>query len=562
MIKRWYPAMTAFAACLVCYLAGWRGTDWAAQIYRAGQVAAHGLSLWDPGWYAGMFPLGYSLVYPVLAGYLGLWPVAVGSAVASSYCFDALVQRGRGQPRPISSWYFAFSTVVEVAIGQLPTLAAEALGLGCVLCLTRYWGGSRVPGAWRTALLGGGIGLGLLAGLTSPVAGIFVALSLGAWGLSIATDAERALFDRQGLALIALAFAVVAATIALPLLFAAPGFFPFLSGDLVAVLGICTALAGPWLRAARPIRFAAVLYALASVVFFFVPTTMGDNDTRFAAYVGVPLVIYYLPGALQRLGTAETRRRFGTALGGVVTVIFVGWNWAPMVNALGAAPNGAFSRSAFYRPLIDELNSLSRGLPVRVEIPPTEHHWESAYVAPYFPLARGWERQLDIAYDPLFYETGALGAGTYRHWLLGEGVSYVALANAPLDYASTAEAALLKSGTVPGLVKVWRTQSWTVWKVQGSPGLASGAARVSSFVKAQVQLRFSRAGKVLLRVRWSDLWSLLAAPAGRACLAPGPDGWTTVSAAHRGTVALGIAAIGANHGQCGRFVLAGSQRSG
>ena len=106
----------------MCFLAGWRGDDWAAQVYRADEVARWGLVLWDPGWYGGVYPLNYSLLYPLLAAYLGLWTVAAASAVGATYCFDRLVTRELGK-RPAGSWYFALSTAVEVAIGQLPTLA-------------------------------------------------------------------------------------------------------------------------------------------------------------------------------------------------------------------------------------------------------------------------------------------------------------------------------------------------------------------------------------------------------------------------------------------------------
>ena len=66
-------------------------------------------------------------------------------------------------------------------------------------------------------------------------------------------------------------------------------------------------------------------------------------------------------------------------------------------------------------------------------------------------LPRGWERQLDVAYNALFYNPGRLPPAAYRTWLLSNGVSFVALANAPLDYAATTEAALLRSGAVSGL---------------------------------------------------------------------------------------------------------------
>ena len=41
---------------------------------------------------------------------------------------------------------------------------------------------------------------------------------------------------------------------------------------------------------------------------------------------------------------------------------------------------------------------------VRVEVPPTANHWESAYLATQFELARGWLRQLDTTRDDIFYD--------------------------------------------------------------------------------------------------------------------------------------------------------------
>ncbi|MGD0809765.1 MAG: hypothetical protein ABSA91_08660, partial [Acidimicrobiales bacterium] len=60
--------LLALLACGVCRLGGWRGTDWAAQVYRAGQASHWPLAIWDPGWYGGTYPLNYSLVYPPVAG--------------------------------------------------------------------------------------------------------------------------------------------------------------------------------------------------------------------------------------------------------------------------------------------------------------------------------------------------------------------------------------------------------------------------------------------------------------------------------------------------------------
>ncbi len=558
----------ALVGSAACALGGWRGTDWAAQVYRANQAAHWGFITWDPGWYGGTYPLNYSLVYPLAAGYLGLWLVAFLSAAGAAYCFDLLVVLQFGK-RPAGSWYFAASTIVEVAIGQLPTLAGEALALGSVLCLANYRRASvaasgdehrqgRNGGGRRLLQFVGGLTLGVLAALTSPVVGSFLALALVAWGLA---DIGRAPTGAVAVELLAGALVFVS-TAALPLIFPAPGYFPFGFGDLVVVLAICALLASPPLQASRPVQAVALLYAAVSIGVFAFPNQMGDNDARLAAYIGVPLVICYLPGLMGRLagrrptgagqagGGGHLRHAAAIFGAGAVALFLVVWHWSPIVEAFDGAANGPSSTAAYYRPLIGELDRLSNGQPVRVEIPPTVNHWESAYVAPAFPLARGWERQLDVAYNALFYKTGPLSPSAYLSWLLFNGVSYVAVANAPLDYAATAEVALLRSGDVKGLQRLWHTAAWELWKVTGSPGLAGGPARVVSLTPRSVVVHLSRPGQALLKVRWSPYWSLEPSSAADACVRHGPGDWTALISARRGELQLSLSVVHANHGHC------------
>jgi hypothetical protein len=301
------------------------------------------------------------------------------------------------------------------------------------------------------------------------------------------------------------------------------------------------------------VRLAAVLYAVVSTAVFVVHTPVGDNDTRLAAYVGVPLAICYLPEAARRLavGPGGRLRRWALALvPAAMATSLVTWHWSPALGALDAAANGPSSDAAYYKPLIDELALLSRHGPVRVEIPPTEHHWEAAYVAPEFALARGWERQLDIAYDPLFYQAAPLTSAEYRTWLLANGVSFVALANAPLDYAATAEAALLRSGEVKGLRPIWHTASWQLWRVLGSPGLATEPATIVALSPRAVDVRFSRPGLSTLRLRWSPYWSLAGPGARQACLGQGPGGWAQLGSSVVGQFRVTMSVLGANHGNC------------
>ena len=115
---------------------------------------------------------------------------------------------------------------------------------------------------------------------------------------------------------------------------------------------------------------------------------------------------------------------------------------------------------------------------VRVEVPPTANHWESAYLAPKFELARGWLRQLDTTRDDIFYDEGELTAATYGAWLRGNAISYVALPDAPLDYSSAAERRLILSD--PSYLDLrWRSPHWRIYAVRDPKPLVAplGAAR-------------------------------------------------------------------------------------
>jgi hypothetical protein len=226
------------------------------------------------------------------------------------------------------------------------------------------------------------------------------------------------------------------------------------------------------------------------------------------------------------------------------------WEWSPIIEAVSAEAHGPPSTAAYYRPLVAELKALSHGRLIRVEVPPTLHHWEAAYVAPAFPLARGWERQLDVAYNPIFYVLGALTAQSYRSWLVANGVSFVALPDARLDYAAVAEASLLRSGTVKGLVPVWQDGDWRLWRVTGSTGLAAPPARVVALGPAKAIVRFSRPGTTELKLRWSAHWSLTPEETAIACLARAPGQWTWVRSARAGEVRLTVSLGDGDHGRC------------
>ena len=163
------PALLTLVLATVAVLLGWRGVDQAAQTYRVLEFRLHGLMLWDSGWYGGNYPLGYSILFPVVAAIFGTYVVAIVSAVVAVWAFDQVVRTHFGS-RPLGTWYFAVSTLLPVTIGQWPFLAGEASGLCALVALQR--------GKRSLAVL-----LGLLAALFSPLAAAFLAMGCLAWAV-------------------------------------------------------------------------------------------------------------------------------------------------------------------------------------------------------------------------------------------------------------------------------------------------------------------------------------------------------------------------------------------
>jgi hypothetical protein len=171
-----------------------------------------------------------------------------------------------------------------------------------------------------------------------------------------------------------------------------------------------------------------------------------------------------------------------------------------------------------------------------------EHHYEAAYVAAAVPLARGWERQLDMVDNPLFYEPG-LDATAYRAWLLANGVEFVAVPDVSLDPSALEETSIVTAGP-PYLEPARHDDHRRVWRVVGSPGLVTGDAELSARDADHLVIDAHGPGSVLVRVRWTGYWSL----SGPACVGPSAEGWTQLDVSAAGRLVLQPAFLGAeNH---------------
>jgi mannose-6-phosphate isomerase-like protein (cupin superfamily) len=251
------------------------------------------------------------------------------------------------------------------------------------------------------------------------------------------------------------------------------------------------------------LRACLAVYALAVLVTFAVPSPVGSNVARMGTLLAAPLttVVFW-------------RRRPRLLALAIVPLLYIGWE-AP-ARDLSSSSGDASVSTAYYRPLMRFLHARRHAEgPFRIEIPFTKFHWEAYVVATHFPIARGWERQLDIRDNPIFYRQGALTATTYREWLHANAIRYVAAPDAELDYSSHAEMALIDSGP-PYLRLVDRTAHWRIYEVRGWTPLAEGAARLTHLGPDWFRLRFAHAGSALVHVRYSPYWEVTQ---GRGCVA-------------------------------------------
>jgi hypothetical protein len=215
-------------------------------------------------------------------------------------------------------------------------------------------------------------------------------------------------------------------------------------------------------------------------------------------------------------------------------LLYIGWQ-QPVHDIATVAGDPATS-AAYYRPLLRFLAAQPGGArrAFRIEIPLTNSHWEADRVAPSFPLARGWERQLDRAENPLFY-SGRLTAARYVRWLHAQAISYVALPDTKLDSSARQEAELIRSG-LPYLRPVMRSAHWRVYAVVDPTPLAQGAASVRAIGSDWIALTAHRAGTSVVRVHFTPYWALAQ---GSGCVAPQGHA-TRLTLRRAGTVRLVI----------------------
>jgi hypothetical protein len=523
-LARATPAWAITAVLGLAYvIAAPPSTDLAAAAYRSDLFARTGLVLWDNGWYGGHHLLAYSLLAPALGALIGPQLLAALSMTLATALFTALIE-GRFSARAtrVASIWFALGAGLALLANRVPFDLGLAIGLGSLLVAQSARGR---PRRCALALL-----LAVLCAVASPVAGAFLALAALAWALAQRSAGGRWLP-------LALALAALAPIAALALVFPEGGTQPF------GASAFYPALAGVLLIAAliepehRVLRIGALLYAAALIGAYAIASPVGGNADRLGALLAGPLAACVLIGSSSRM-----RRLMLLAL--APALLYWQAN-APVTDFASAASNPAVHAS-YYAPLLDELQRLHIGYgaqPARIEVVPTVDHFEARFLGLRVALARGWERQLDLGRDGLFYDEGStLSATRYRSWLSQQSVSYVALPDAPLDYSAGAEARLLRgqstAGALPGyLHEVWRSAHWRLFAVRGAAPLAQAPAVLASLGSDSFTLRLPQAGAYTVRVHFTPYWALAS---GSGCVSRAPGDWTRVQVRSAGSARVVI----------------------
>lgn len=344
--------------------------------------------------------------------------------------------------------------------------------------------------------------------LASPLAAAFLAIAVLLGAPSPSSRGHRA---RLGLALAALLPAAL-----LGLAFPTPGHEPFVASSFWPALAALAALAA----AVPALRPAVAVYAAVVIAAFVIPTPVGGNVVRLGALFAGPLLAL---GPGPRSGS----RAGGRTVLAMLALAFAYWQLQAPIRDVIVAHGDPSTSTSYYAPLQRFFDSMPGGAGRRIEVPFTRNHWEAALLAPDVALARGWERQLDIAANGLFYRP-RLAAAAYAAWLRATGVGFVALPDSQLDYSARQEAGLIETGQ-KYLHLVARPSHWRVYAVVAATALAEPPATLVELGPDRFTLAFARAGRSLVRLRYTAAWR-----ASAGCVGPAPGGFTWVRASRPG----------------------------
>ena len=513
----WLPAVAlSFALALAMLLWNPPVGDLAAQVFRAELFERVGLAIWNGSWYGGHYTLTYSVLFPPLAALLGPQVVGMLAVVSSSYLFDRLVRDRWGVEARWATLWFAAGVVTLLADGQLTFALGVAFGLVALRCLQ--------TGRWTLALLAAAA-----CPLASPVAGAFLGGVLIAGAAEPGRRPNPVALGAGGMAL---------ALVLVPnLAFPEAGEFPFVFSSYVAI-PLWTAgaliLTQGVRHEERQLRRVLLAYLLAATVIWLLPNAMGGNAVRLGALFGGPVLAAVL---LSRRPEPTVPSWFFAPLLALAIAGSLYWQLTASVAQIARSVGDPSTTAAYFEPPTRWLRAQGAA-GARIEVPPTANHWESAYLADDFDLARGWLRQLDTTREDLFYNEKMLNVASYGAWLRSNAISYVALPDARLDYSAVAERRLILQEP-PYLTLRFRSEHWRIYEVRDPKPLVAplgAAAAETRWIGHQgFALDVKRPGDFLVRVNFTPYWSISR---GNGCILRRGD-WTVARASRPGVFRVG-----------------------
>ena len=500
--------LSAVAAGSLAALLAWLGppgSDLAAHAYQRADYIQHGFSLWNNFWYAGRYSfVTYSVLYYPLAALLGIKLLAVATVATAALAFAVVLGRQWG---PTARWS---SRTFAVVWAGIVLSAAFPFALGISFALLSLWA-LQARRHWRFAALAA------LTLAASPVAFLLLAVFLAGPGIAQLSEWRRLVAPTVGLGVIGLI------EVLLWRAFPGGGRYPFSFAELAPALVYCgIGVILTWrVERARLLRPFFVVYAVACLVIFFVPSAIGENIARMR-FAAIPLAVLAL----------SLRNWRPLLWSGATIVLAVLWNVTPLAASFVKGGADTSVGPAQWQPAIDYFRAhLAPGY--RVEAVDTTNHWAAVYLPKAgIPLARGWFRQDDFPENQVLYSR--LGPRAYQHWLRSLGVRYVVYWRGPVDYSARGEERLLITGR-SGLQPVMGTDKLMIYEVPHATPILTGPgpSRVLSLKQSRVALHVGKPGLYRLAVRWSPYWH-----ASSGCVLRGRDGMIRLPLARAGRLSL------------------------
>ncbi|HUZ99615.1 MAG TPA: hypothetical protein VMU74_09670 [Gaiellaceae bacterium] len=472
--------------------------DAPAHLYRT-LLVRRGDFVWDNLWFEGVYPLAdYSVLYYLPAALVGNLALVLVSATLSAWLFARILLERWGEQ---AKWPARIGGVL-CAAPAFTGLFAYSLGLVAML------------GAIR-ALQRGRVGVyGLLAALTlgfSPLAFLFLLLLLAA------SFCAHPRVNRHNLVVGAIGVGLAGFEVYLLKLFPSPGVYPFNHYDFASLLALCLcgALLARRAPGGRVIVAFFLLWAAAAIFAFSKASPIGDNITRLRSLV-LPLML--LTGILTRF---RPRWLAVLAISGAL-----GYNLVPYFMLIPYRLDTRPQHRAFWQPALTFLDR-NEVPSYRVEVVETAGNWES-YWFPRdgFALVRGWYRQLDLARNPVLFNSSSSGAA-YIRWLRSVGVRYVVVPHTTLDpRVGTSELRLVEHAG-PQLRPVLAAPTLTVYEVRNATPILTGPgpARLTTLGASTIAGSVGTAGSYRLRVQPTPY---LQVRAGNVCVKPASGGESTL----------------------------------